>query len=162
MAGHPNLRGRHAPGHAQYGSLDLAYHRIVTNTGGQQLLNAATFGASGKGPVGAAAFVWDDDCDLWLHEHGLVHASAKLIRKIRCSGMIIVQNVLADQFAGFAPMISVSALDYFSNPREPAANILCPCVHKRAERRKISGETGGIRNRNRRENRLRMVARIHP
>lgn len=93
------------PNRVTYDNLDLAhvfmppdtmqYVRLVTNPVARQPLDTSTFGQSGKGPPNSAAFVWDQECHLWMHEHGangFVHASAKQGKKIRCSGMMVARN----------------------------------------------------------------------
>ena len=88
----------------------LEYTRIVTDAGARFVLNTSDFRASGKGPKDAAAFIWDGDGNLWLHEHGwdgFIHASAKQGKKIRCSGMLVVKNGLVtcvtNQSGHYAP-----------------------------------------------------------
>jgi hypothetical protein len=56
------------------------------------------------------AFVWDADCHLWAHEHGVdgfIHASAKQGKKIRCSGMLVANNglgqIITNQSGHYAP-----------------------------------------------------------
>jgi len=88
----------------------MDYTRIVTDAGTRFLLNTTDFRQSGKGPPGAAAFVWDGDGNLWVHEHGwdgFIHASAKQGKKIRCSGMLVVANgkatCITNQSGHYAP-----------------------------------------------------------
>jgi hypothetical protein len=74
----------------------MTCEKILTDNGTCYVLNTKTdFGKSGKGPDGAAAFVWDGDGNLWLHEHGadgFIHASVKQGKKVRCSGMFVAKN----------------------------------------------------------------------
>ena len=57
----------------------LIAEQVITGPGVWTNLDTSILPASGKGPPGAAAFVWDADCNLYLHTHSLdfVHASAK-------------------------------------------------------------------------------------
>ena len=96
----------------------LEYERILTGGGVRVLLKTADFRPSGKGPPGAVAFVWDADCCLWAHEHGVdgfIHASAKQGKKIRCSGMLVADKGLAqiitNQSGHYAP--NAQSIYYF-------------------------------------------------
>jgi len=79
--------------------------------GGWENLNTPTMlPASIKGPPGGAAFVWDVDGHLWVHEHlgaDFRHTSFKAGKKIRCSGMITVADGkvthLSDESGHYAP-----------------------------------------------------------
>ncbi len=115
------------PARIVYDNLDLAYlymktggmeYTRIATAGPRQPLNTIAFGPSGKGPPGAVAFVWDKECHLWAHEHGLdgfVHASAKKGEKIRCSGMLVANNGLAtwvtNQSGHYAP--NAQSIYYF-------------------------------------------------
>jgi hypothetical protein len=97
----------------------MQYERIISAPGVVQPLNTTDFGASGKGPPGAVAFVWAADGSLWLHEHGLdgfVHASAMQGSKIRCSGMLVVKNgkttIITNQSGHYAP--TAESIYYFA------------------------------------------------
>ncbi len=137
--------GLHRPNRVNYENLDLAhvfmppntmeYVRVVTSPAARQTLDTSTFGASGKGPANSAAFVWDQDCHLWMHEHGadgFVHASAKQGKKIRCSGMLVAVNgkatCVTNQSGHYQP--SAQSIYYFvswlqaRNCIEPNAQIL--------------------------------------
>jgi len=73
----------------------LIAEQVISNPGVWNDLTTANLRPSGKGPPGAAAFVWDADCNLYLHSHGIegfIHASAKQGKKIRCSGMLVAWN----------------------------------------------------------------------
>jgi len=73
----------------------LVAEQVISAPGVWTTLNTSLLPASNKGPPGAAAFVWDADCNLYLHSHGLdgfVHTSAKQGKKIRCSGMLVAVN----------------------------------------------------------------------
>jgi hypothetical protein len=123
----PGAENYKDPSRISYDNLDLAYvympvggmeyERILTS-GGRQPLNTNTFRISGKGPPGAVAFVWDRECNLWVHEHGwdgFIHASAKQGKKVRCSGMLVAANGLAtcitNQSGHYAP--NAQSIYYF-------------------------------------------------
>ena len=117
-----------SPNRISYENQDLAfifmndarmeYERILSGGGARLLLKTADFRPSGKGPPGAVAFVWDADCALWAHEHGVdgfIHASAKQGKKIRCSGMLVADSGLAqiitNQSGHYAP--TAQSIYYF-------------------------------------------------
>jgi len=96
----------------------MQYVTIISDPATRRVLNTTDFGASGKGPPGAVAFVWASDGGLWIHEHGLdgfVHASAMQGKKIRCSGMLVAKNgkatAITNQSGHYAP--TAESIFYF-------------------------------------------------
>jgi hypothetical protein len=126
----PGADGYKNPARVSYEGQDLGYVympagqmqyvRTISDPATRRVLNTTDFGASGKGPPGAVAFVWAADGGLWIHEHGLdgfVHASAMQGKKIRCSGMLVAKNGLAtaitNQSGHYAP--TAESIYYFVN-----------------------------------------------
>lgn len=70
---------------------------------------AVDFKKSSKGPDGCAAFVWDRDGHLWLHQHGdgFNHTSFVKGAKVKCSGMMVVKDGkvtrITDESGHYAP-----------------------------------------------------------